>query len=48
MIANRDAFSREAFSQESRDRELPFSSPYLAHVMEIEDHAQRTSEELPR
>jgi uncharacterized protein (DUF1501 family) len=48
LIANREAFSREAYSQESRDRRLPFNSPYLAHVMEIEDHAQRTSEELPR
>ncbi len=47
LIANREAFSREAYSQESRDRRLPFNSPYLAHVMEIEDHAQRTSEELP-
>ncbi len=48
LMANREAFSREAYSQESRDRRLPFNSPYLAHVMEIEDHAQRTSEELPR
>ncbi|MBV8372696.1 MAG: DUF1501 domain-containing protein, partial [Candidatus Eremiobacteraeota bacterium] len=48
LLANRDPFSRNAYSQESRDKKLPFTSPYLAHVMEIEDHAQRTSEELPR
>ena len=27
---------------------LPFASPYLAHVMEIEGDAQRSSEELPQ
>ncbi|MBV8117412.1 MAG: DUF1501 domain-containing protein, partial [Candidatus Eremiobacteraeota bacterium] len=48
LLADRDAFARQAYSQESRDRKLPFTSPYLAHVMQIEDHAQRTSEELPR
>lgn len=41
------ALSR-AFNQDARDRKLPFKSPYLAHVMEIEDHAQRGSEELPK
>ena len=30
------------------DRTVPFKSPYLARVMEIEDHAQRGSEELPK
>jgi uncharacterized protein (DUF1501 family) len=48
LLADRDTFARQAYSQQSRDRKLPFSSPYLAHVMQIEDHAQRTSEELPR
>ncbi|HTX58436.1 MAG TPA: DUF1501 domain-containing protein [Verrucomicrobiae bacterium] len=37
-----------AFSSVVRDRSLPFRSPYLGHVMEIEDHAQRGSQELPR
>ena len=41
--------SREtAFWTEARDRRVPFESPYLAHVMEIEGNAQRSSEELPR
>ena len=31
-----------------RDRTVPFKSPYLARVMEIEDHAQRGSQELPK
>ncbi|MBV9027428.1 MAG: DUF1501 domain-containing protein [Candidatus Eremiobacteraeota bacterium] len=48
LAADRDAASRDAFAQGSRDRRLPFSSPYLAHVMEVEGNAQRSSEELPR
>ncbi|HTU80811.1 MAG TPA: DUF1501 domain-containing protein [Candidatus Acidoferrales bacterium] len=48
MLSDRNAFERRAFAQTAQDRALPFSSPYLAHVMEIEDHAQRSSEELPR
>jgi uncharacterized protein (DUF1501 family) len=48
LLANRDPMARNAYSQQARDRKLPFTSPYLSHVMEIEDHAQRTSEELPR
>jgi uncharacterized protein (DUF1501 family) len=48
MMADRNAAAREAFSQQARDRSLPFASPYLAHVMEIEGNAQRSSEELPR
>jgi uncharacterized protein (DUF1501 family) len=47
LIADRDPMARRAFSQNSRDQRLPFTSPYLRHVMEIEDHAQRSSEELP-
>ncbi len=38
----------KAFGQDARDQMLPFKSPYLAHVMEIEDHAQRGSQELPK
>jgi uncharacterized protein (DUF1501 family) len=48
MMADRDAAARQAFSRQARDRSLPFESPYLAHVMEIEGDAQRSSEELPR
>jgi uncharacterized protein (DUF1501 family) len=47
LLANRDASSRNAFVKDSQERRLPFTSPYLNHVMEIEDHAQRSSEELP-
>ncbi len=48
MLSDRNAFERQAFSKTANDRTLPFDSPYLAHVMEIEDHAQRSSQELPR
>jgi uncharacterized protein (DUF1501 family) len=48
MIADGNATARRAFAQQARDRRLPFDSPYLAHVMEIEADAQRSSEELPR
>jgi uncharacterized protein (DUF1501 family) len=48
MLADRNAAARQAFSQQARDRSLPFASPYLAHVMEIEGNAQRSSEELPK
>lgn len=48
LLSDRDPYSRRAFSQASRDTGLPFQSPYLSHVMEIEDHAQRSSEELPK
>lgn len=48
MIADGDAAARSAFSRQARDHSVPFTSPYLAHVMEIEGNAQRSSEELPR
>ena len=48
MIADGNVTARRAFAQQARDRRLPFESPYLAHVMEIEANAQRSSEELPR
>jgi uncharacterized protein (DUF1501 family) len=48
LLADRDGYSRRAFAQNARDGGLPFNSPYLAHVMEIENHAQRSSEELPK
>ncbi len=48
MISDRNAFARSAYAQSARDTRLPFESPYLGHVMEIEDHAQRSSEELPK
>ena len=48
MIADDDSSSRDAYAAQARDRRLPFQSPYLAHVMEIESDAQRSSEELPK
>ena len=49
MIADRNAAARNAFANEARDRRPTLSSsPYLAHVMEVEDNAQRSSEELPK
>lgn len=48
MIADSNAAARDAFSRQARDHSMPFTSPYLAHVMEIEGNAQRSSEELPR
>ncbi|HEX4014569.1 MAG TPA: DUF1501 domain-containing protein [Candidatus Cybelea sp.] len=47
MIADGNTVARDAFSRQARDRRLPFASPYLAHVMEIESDAQSSSEELP-
>lgn len=48
MIADGNAVARDAFSRQAHDQRLPFASPYLAHVMEIEADAQRSSEELPK
>jgi uncharacterized protein (DUF1501 family) len=48
LAFDRDAAMRLAFRSDARDNRLPFTSPYLARVMEIEDHAQRGSEELPK
>jgi uncharacterized protein (DUF1501 family) len=48
MAADRNAVARKAFWDDTRDRHVPFESPYLAHVMEIEANAQRSSEELPK
>ena len=40
--------NREAFHELVRDTTVPFRSPFLAQVAEIEDHAQRGAEELPK
>jgi uncharacterized protein (DUF1501 family) len=45
---DRNATQAQAYASLVRDRRLPFSSPYLPHVMEIEDRSQRGSEELPK
>lgn len=48
LLSDRNGASRAAYTQVVRDEKYPFTSPYLAHVMEIEDHSQRGSEELPK
>ncbi len=45
---DRNPMQRDEFATLVHDERLPFSSPYLPHVMEIEDRAQRGSEELPK
>jgi uncharacterized protein (DUF1501 family) len=39
---------RDAFHSFVSDNDVPFRSPYLAQVAQIEDHAQRGAEELPK
>ena len=39
---------RDAFHSFVSDNNVPFHSPYLAQVAQIEDHAQRGAEELPQ
>ncbi|HZT13882.1 MAG TPA: DUF1501 domain-containing protein [Candidatus Baltobacteraceae bacterium] len=48
LIGDRNRAARTAYAQLVNDERLPFSSPYLQHVVEIEDHAQKGSEELPK
>jgi uncharacterized protein (DUF1501 family) len=48
LLSDRDRDARATYGRVVNDTRLPFSSPYLAHVMEIEDHAQKGSEELPK
>ncbi len=48
LISDRNSAARNAFRRVLADDRVPFASPYLAHVAEIEDHAQKGSEELPK
>jgi len=48
LNSDRNSGSRDAFHEFARDTTVPFRSPYLAHVAEIEDHAQRGAQELPK
>jgi uncharacterized protein (DUF1501 family) len=48
LTSDRNSGSRDAFHEFARDTTVPFRSPYLAHVAEIEDHAQRGAQELPK
>jgi uncharacterized protein (DUF1501 family) len=44
----RGGVARDEFHAFAADAQVPFRSPYLAQVAEIEDHAQRGAEELPQ
>jgi uncharacterized protein (DUF1501 family) len=48
LRSDRSATNREAFHEFVSDKTVPFRSPFLAKVAEIEDHAQRGAEELPK
>lgn len=48
LLSDRQTDSRSMYSRLVADNRLPFTSPYLAHVAQIEDHAQKGSEELPQ
>jgi len=48
LASDKAAGQRTTFSSLVRDSRAPFQSPYLSTVAEIEDHAQRGSEELPK
>ncbi len=48
LRSDRSSADREAFHEFVRDTTVPFRSPFLAQVAQIEDHAQRGAEELPK
>lgn len=48
LLGDRSSSERAAYGRVVSDTRLPFSSPYLPHVMEIEENAQKGSEELPK
>jgi uncharacterized protein (DUF1501 family) len=48
LASDRNPANRAAFTTLARGVHAPFSSPYLPIVAEIEDHAQRGSQELPK
>jgi uncharacterized protein (DUF1501 family) len=47
LLSDRDARLRRAYRSVVRDPRVPFTSPYLAHVLQVEGDAQRQAEELP-
>lgn len=48
LASDSKTMARTTFTSLLSDARTPFNSPYLATVAEIEDHAQRGSEELPK
>ncbi len=47
LLGDRNRAVRAAYGRLATDESEPYASPYLARVLEIEDHAQRGSETLP-
>ncbi len=47
LASDRDGGKRAAFASIAGDERMPFTSPFLATVAEIEDHAERGAAELP-
>jgi uncharacterized protein (DUF1501 family) len=48
LASDRNRGERAAFASFAADTRMPFTSPYLATVAEIEDHAERGAAELPK
>ena len=48
LMSDRNRGQRAAFVGLASDTRAPFTSPYLATVAEIEDHAERGAAELPQ
>ncbi len=48
LISDRNNAARTTYAKLITDTRQPFTSPYLSHVAEIEDHAQKGSQELPK
>jgi uncharacterized protein (DUF1501 family) len=48
LVSDRNANAKRTYTELVNDHQFSFRSPYLGHVAEIEDHAQRGSEELPK
>jgi uncharacterized protein (DUF1501 family) len=48
LASDRNRDERAAFASFASDSRVPFTSPYLAAVAEIEDHAERGAAELPK
>jgi uncharacterized protein (DUF1501 family) len=48
LRSDKTSGNKEAFHEFVRDTTVPFRSPFLSKVAEIEDHAQRGAEELPK
>jgi len=48
LSSDKSTMNRDAFHEFVADSTVPFRSPYLSQVAEIEDHAQRGSQELPK